>query len=102
MPKRRCKEPRHGSESQFSQPCSSLQSQTNLEQFFSVLENVEVNLEDSVNNCIRYIVYRAGSNLPISKNEIQQHVLHGAGKNFAPVMEHVATVLQKVWSVITL
>lgn len=96
MPKRTQKSPCSSQSHLIFSQSSQSQQNNSLKLSFMGAENGEDSLEESVNNCIRYIVYRAGSNLPIRKTEIQEHVLHGVGKNFALVMEHVTPILQKV------
>lgn len=94
------------SSSQFrpSQSSSSVQdhsqshlSQSSLLEFYSNSQDIESDLEDNVNNCIRYIIYRAGSNLPIRKSELHEHVLHGIkGRQFDLIIGQVTAVLKRV------
>lgn len=75
------------------------QSQTNksgtqqtLQQSFA---NTQV-LTENVNKYVRYILYRAGSKMPIRKADLLKNVMH-AGKSFDAVIEEVTVILKDIY-----
>lgn len=53
-------------------------------------------VNDYVNKCIRYIIFRSGTNEPIKKTELKKSVLINAGVKYDDVMERVADTLDRV------
>lgn len=67
-----------------------------LEESFRLSQESQPDLGDVTNDCVRYIVYRAGSNLPIRRTDLQSHVLKGGKWNFEAIMKLVAVTLRRV------
>ncbi|GJQ71220.1 putative melanoma-associated antigen [Trypoxylus dichotomus] len=57
----------------------------------------DANLKDYVNKCVRYLIYRSGSNEPVKKAELKKNVLSNIGKNFDFVIKKAGDILDKVY-----
>lgn len=53
-------------------------------------------LDDEVNKCVRYFIYRSGSNEPIRKIELKKNVLTNVGRRFDSVVKKAGEILDKV------
>ncbi|XP_018565249.1 non-structural maintenance of chromosomes element 3 homolog [Anoplophora glabripennis] len=75
-----------------SQRNSTLTQQT-LEESFGGLN---INVDDQVNNLVRYIVNRAGSHLTFKQSELKKNVLK-AGHRYQEIIEKVTNILKNVY-----
>ncbi|KAK5641740.1 hypothetical protein RI129_010287 [Pyrocoelia pectoralis] len=80
-----------------SQASRSQSSQLTIEASFSNSQKVIENLDELVNSCVRYFVYRAGCDLPIRKTDLQKHVLKNVGRSFNMILEKVKVILKEVY-----
>lgn len=71
---------------------SSQQSQRNTD--------VNENLQDYINKCVRYFIYRSSSNEPIKKTELKKNVLMNVGKHFDTIIKETGKILDTVISVL--
>lgn len=71
-------------------------TQITLEQSFSRTQKSLENIDELVNNCVRYVLYRAGNNLPIRKPDLQKNVLQHVGRNFDQILDKVTQILKNV------
>ncbi|KAF2881550.1 hypothetical protein ILUMI_24626 [Ignelater luminosus] len=72
-------------------------TQMPLEQSFSKSQKTVENVEELVNNCVRYVLYRAGNNLPIRKPDLQKNVLQHVGRSFDQILDKVTQILKNVY-----
>lgn len=70
-------------------------SQRTLEESFNISQSTQ-DFPELVNKCVRYILYRAGSKLPIRKADLQKNAVH-AGRSYNQVIEKATEVLKDVY-----
>ncbi|XP_017775492.1 PREDICTED: non-structural maintenance of chromosomes element 3 homolog [Nicrophorus vespilloides] len=78
--------------SQKSQNGTSSSSQSN-----HVKENNKDNLDDCINKCVRYILFRAGTNPNITRQELIKNILPNSSKHFNEIFERAETILKQVY-----
>ncbi|KAB0793364.1 hypothetical protein PPYR_12984 [Photinus pyralis] len=90
---------KRGRRSQASQSASqtSNSTQLTLEVSFNNSQRVVENLDELVNACVRYVLYHAGSRLPIRKADLQKHVLKNVGRSYNMILEKVKAVLKDIY-----
>lgn len=93
------KRARYSKSQRHSQASTSKLSQSTLEEAFnaSQCQRSQENIEELVNNCVRFVIYRAGSNLPIRKSELQEHIFKGANRTFEAVIGRCMKILQRTY-----
>ncbi|KAJ8922641.1 hypothetical protein NQ315_007673 [Exocentrus adspersus] len=82
------------SQSQNLSQRSSTSTQQTLEETFGGLN---INVEDQVNNLVRYIVNRAGSHLTIKQSEIKKNVIPKTGIKYQEIIERASEILKNVY-----
>ncbi|XP_025831845.1 non-structural maintenance of chromosomes element 3 homolog [Agrilus planipennis] len=81
-----------------SQNVSQNLTQRTLEASFANSQNEPAeSFEETVNKVVRYVIYNAGSNLPIRKIDLLKHVLPGIGKRYENIMTEATNVLNEVY-----
>lgn len=83
--------PRKSQTSSQSQRLTQTQSQRVSQEY-----EAHVNIQDQVNDLVRYFVNRAGEHVSFKRAELKKNVLPKCGQNFQDILNQAVTVLQQV------
>ncbi|KAK9888020.1 hypothetical protein WA026_000304 [Henosepilachna vigintioctopunctata] len=81
------------------QPKSKYRStQPNIDNIFQQIEaSSSVDVNELANDCVRYIIYKCGQQLPFRRSDLQKNIKGLLGKNFDNVIERTSLILKNVY-----
>lgn len=69
-------------------------SQPGVDQQFALSQTVDI--DEQVNNCVRYIIFNCGHNAFVRRTEIQKQCAPKAGHQFQQIIEKATEILKNV------
>ncbi|XP_044759862.1 non-structural maintenance of chromosomes element 3 homolog [Coccinella septempunctata] len=73
-------------------------TQPNIDESFRGIANITNDeLNELANECVRFIIYRGGQQLPFRKAELQKHIKGATGRIFDKVLDIASNILDKVY-----
>lgn len=69
-------------------------TQTGIDQHLAPSQTIDI--DEQVNNCVRFIIYNCGHNGFVRRNELQKQCTPKAGHQFQQIIEKASEILKNV------